>query len=154
MASSLPSIVSLLRTPYGSSWCYLTCPAGSEMTATMSPSSFASCQMAALNTWGSQRAMLSKWLCTQMAQQPLLGDLTPPGYWVDPDEIWIPHSSEVKAMGSSQGGSIFQLKNPWETCSKLILSESWGNEFVQRRERFSNQECVNNWPRHDQVSLK
>lgn len=83
-----------------------------------------------------------------------LGDLTPPGYWVDPDEIWIPHSSEVKAMGSSQGGSIFQLKNPREMCSKLILSESCGNEFVQRRERFSNQECVNNWPRHDQVSLK
>lgn len=154
--AAFPHWFSLPRPPHRSSRCCQICFAHSETTATMAPSSCASCQMAALNTWGSQWAMLSKWLCTQMAQQPLPwgSDTTQLvcGSWQNPNSslFWgesygiLPmgkHLPTKKSMRNVLQANFFWILRQW-VC------------IIQGREKFSNQACVSNWPRHDQFSLK
>lgn len=95
-----------------------------------------------------------KCLCTQMAQQPL---------------PWKSETTQrVRESWQSLNSSLFRsdsygilpmrkhlpTKNPWAMCSKLILSESCSNEFVQRKDRLNNQGHVISGHCMIQFSLK
>lgn len=82
------------------------------------------------------------------------GNLKPPREWVNPDKAWIPHSFKVINYGILPMRKHFPTKNPRAMCSKLILSESCSNEFVQGKERLNNQGTCNIWSLYDPVIFK